>query len=87
MFVLFECGCQGISLPDGRTICIHPCEGGRDSLGADGDISFHFRDLSDKSHTPFSADQVDEIVDTLGGLIGDGHRFREIRGILEIPSR
>lgn len=75
MFVRFECGCAGLRVPDHTDIVIRPCEG-------DGDLSFHRRDLSDKSHSELSADKVDQLVMEIGALVGDGHRFREVRSLL-----
>lgn len=81
MFVRFECGCKGLALPDGRSVCFWACD--HDECG----LGFHFRDLSDKSHAPLPAEEVDKFVDQIGGLMADGHRYREIRSLLGVPPR
>jgi len=77
MFVRFECGCKGLALPDGRAVCIWACDQDYAS-----DLGFHFRDLSDKSHSPLPTDTVDKLVDQLGHLVADGYRLRTVKGIL-----
>lgn len=81
MFVRFDCGCQGIRM-DGLDLVIAPCDYEGDYMTADSSVSFYRRDLSDKSVTKLNDAKASELIDKVARLVGDGHRFRTIKGLL-----
>jgi hypothetical protein len=81
LFVRFDCGCKGLALPDGRTICIWACDCDERGLG------LWFRDLSEKSHTPLPVEEADALIEEIGNLMGDGYRFRSVQSTLGLDTK
>lgn len=73
----FSCGCVGWAF-EPKALVLVPCDGDR----YDPSISPYWRDLSDKSHEPLDEEASRELLDQVADLVHDGHRFREIRSLL-----
>ena len=80
MLVKFSCGCIGFSnlSDEGKVLCVEACDGGR----YDPPIGLFWRDLSGKEYEPLEPERAKELVGELVSLVGDGHRYREIRRLL-----
>ena len=86
-FVKFSCGCIGFRFPaptnsknDGDAVVIKACDLPTDMC--DEPITIWRRDLSDKSTTPLSSEEAQDLLNEIGGLVGDGYRFRQIKFLL-----
>jgi len=79
MLVKFSCGCIGFVGLSDKALCISPCDTDR----YDPDVSLFWRDLSDKTHEPLEPEPAKKLMDEIADLVGDGHRYREIRSLLK----
>ncbi len=81
MFVRYSCGCVGLRIQGQRDITIKGCEGGEPPCFS------NVRPLSDKTATPLSDTERDELINEIGRLLADGDRYRQLRQLLAIPSK
>ena len=89
-FVKFSCGCIGLNSP--APINSKHAEGGRNAVVlkacdlpiemCDEPITIWRRDLSDKSTSPLSPEEAEDLLNEIGGLVSDGYRFRQIKFLL-----
>lgn len=90
-FVKFSCGCIGLNCPapsnskDAETghnaVVIKPCDLPPDMC--DEPITIWRRDLSDKSTSPLSPEEAEDLLNEIGGLVTDGYRFRQVKSLLQ----
>ena len=80
MLVKFSCGCIGFLGLSDKALVVSACDGG----GHDPEVGLFWRDLSDKEHEPVEPERAKKLVDEIAGLVGDGHRYREIRSLLRL---
>ncbi len=78
VLVKFSCGCNGFLGLSDKALVVSACDGGRD----DPEVGLFWRDLSDKEHEPLEPERAKELLDEMSSLVGDGHRYREIRSLL-----
>jgi len=86
-FVKFSCGCIGLNTPapsnstdDGDAAAIKPCHLPIDMCWEP--ITIYRRDLSDKSTSPLSPEEAEDLLNEIGGLVADGYRFRQVKSLL-----
>jgi hypothetical protein len=86
-FVKFSCGCIGLNTPapsnskdDGDAVVIKPCDLPIDMCWEP--ITIYRRDLSDKSTSPLSPEETEDLLNEIGGLVADGYRFRQVKSLL-----
>ena len=91
MFVRFSCGCVGLIvgpaalvedpiLERDDVILIDACD--RDHYDNPYQFNLGFREPAGKSFAPLNFDEIKTLADSLHGLIADGHRFREVKSLL-----
>ena len=87
-FVKFSCGCIGLNTPapsnskgDGDAVVIKPCDLPSDMCWEP--ITIWRRDLSDKSTSPLSPEEAEDLLNEIGGLVADGYRFRQVKSLLQ----
>lgn len=89
-FVKFSCGCIGLNTPApsnskdaeaGRNaVVLKPCDLPSDMCWEP--ITVYRRDLSDKSTSPLSPEEAEDLLNEIGGLVADGYRFRQVKSLL-----
>ena len=76
-FVRWECGCEGIHLPDNNEdVIIHDCRDGGTEL------RFSRQTKTKRFSRSLKPTEVVDLIHTLSGLTADGERFREIKLLL-----
>ena len=79
-FVKFSCGCIGLESNDGDAVVLKPCDLPSDMCWEP--ITLYRRDLSDKSATPLSTEEAEDLLNEIGGLVADGYRCRQVKSLL-----
>lgn len=78
--VKFSCGCVGLPTKDPQhTIIFKICDA---DFHSSGNICATHRDMTNKDYEYMSERDAKCIIEEMGSLIGDGYKFREIRGLL-----
>jgi len=80
--VRYDCGCIGIH-GFAKTLLLKPCDGGRE----DPTLNPHWRNMLDKTHEPVSDVVAHDLLDELTDLVHLGHRFKDLKRLLDFPIK
>jgi hypothetical protein len=80
-FIKASCGCVALSTKIGEQhLVIEQCD--RGSHDDCNDIAWFKRDISDKTFEPLGEEETQALLEKLGQLLYDGHKFRQLQRLL-----